>query len=335
MISRLKSITAAMLFLILVIIPVAASGASEPVVKVEDNEQIPLEIKVGVLKGPSGFGIIKMLEDNPDLGDGVTVEYNVTPSPTEMIAKLTTGEFQAGLLPLNAAAKLYSKAGGYPLAAVPGRGNLFIISKDPEVNTWEDLAGKKVYAAGKGATPDYLFAFLAEANGLDVSEVDLDFTVPPAQLGQMGAAGQIDTVLIPQPFASLIVMKNKSMTIRMDLQEEWMKTMATDETYPMTAFVMSPDIAASRPDVFKKFMDYYRESIEWVLENPDPAAAAIDNQGILAAGPARAAIPFCGLDFATASEAKADVEAFLSVLLELNPQSIGGALPDDGFYLEP
>ncbi|MBI9104732.1 MAG: ABC transporter substrate-binding protein [Spirochaetales bacterium] len=335
MISRTKTALAAVILMTLLLSAVFAGGGQEAVTKVEDDGPAPLELKIGVLKGPSGFGIIKLLEDNPSFGENVTAEYIVTPSPMEMIAKLTSGEFQAGLLPLNAAAKLYTKGAGYPLAAVPGRGNLYILSRDPEIHTWADLEGKTIYAVGKGATPDYLFSYLATEAGLNLETVDLDFTYPPTQLGQMGAAGQVDTILIPQPFASLILMKNKEMEIRIDLQEEWMKIQDSAETYPMTAFVVDPDIANSRPEVFENILTAYEESVSWVLENRDEAAAAIEGQGILPAGPAKAAIPYCGLEFTTAVRARIDVEAFLTVLLESNPQSVGGALPDDGFYLEP
>ncbi len=324
--------------IILLIISVAAfsltgGGTKEPVVQL--NEQPHVSITLGVLKGPSGFGIIKLLEDNPDLGDGVFIEYVVVPSPAEMIAKLTSGEFQAGLLPLNVAAKLYSRAGGYPLAAVPGRGNLFIISRDPEVENWEDLEGKRIYAVGKGATPDYLFNYLAREKGIDPAGVVTDYTYPPTQLAQMAAAGQIDTVLIPQPFASLITMNNKDMEIRIDLQDEWVSVQNSDDAYPMTAFVVDPELAAQYPDVLEILLTEYEASIDWVLANPEAASAAIEKHGIMAAGPARAAIPACGLDFSRAVYARGDVEAFLTVLLDSAPQSIGGVLPDDGFYLEP
>ncbi|MBI9103819.1 MAG: ABC transporter substrate-binding protein [Spirochaetales bacterium] len=312
--------------------PVRPAGETD---KVEPVQAVALDLQIGVLKGPSGFGIIKLMEENPSFGENVTTEYTVTPSPAEMIAKLTSGELQAGLLPLNVAAKLYTKGAGYPLAAVPGRGNLFILSRDPEVHSLRDLEGKKLYATGKGATPDYVFTYLANEAGVDLEKVDVDFTYPHNQLAQMGAAGQMDTVLVPQPFASLIMMKNKEMEIRIDLQEEWMTFQDSDETYPMTAFVFSPEVAAARPEVLENFLVKYEESINWVLANVDEAAAAIERQGILAAGPAKAAIPFCGLDYAGAPESRVDVEAFLTVLLESNPQSVGGTLPDDGFYLAP
>jgi len=295
----------------------------------------PLVLTVGVLKGPSGFGIVRLMEELKSLPQEVSVEYLLAPSPAELVTRIVSGEIQAALLPLNTAAKLYTLGQGYPLAAVPGWGNLYILSRDPEVRSLADLAGKTVYTTGKGATPDFLFRYLAGEEGVDLASVTLDFSFPAAQLAQLAASGRADTVMVPQPFAALVGMKGEGMEVRIDLQAEWARIRGTGENYPMTAFVVSPEFAAGRPEAFRALLDAYRESVAWVLADPSAASLAIERQDILAAGPARAAIPACGLEFRNAVDARGSVEAFLSVLLAMDPQSVGDRLPDDGFYLEP
>ncbi|HBV68871.1 MAG TPA: sulfonate/nitrate/taurine transporter substrate-binding protein, partial [Clostridiales bacterium] len=46
------------------------------------------------------------------------------------------------------------------------------------------------------------------------------------------------------------------------------------------------------------------------------------------------AIPFCGISFVPAQEAKANLNSFYKVLFDSNPASVGGAMPDDTFYFE-
>lgn len=295
----------------------------------------PMTLTLGVIAGPSGLGIVKLMEELDSLPESVSVEFVLLPSQLEMAAKLTTGELQGGVLPLNMAAKLYTAGTGYPLAAVPGWGNLFLISRDPAVRTWKDLAGKTVYSTGKGATPDYLFRYMAGKAGLDVEKVAVDYSFPAPQLAQLAASGRADTVLVPQPFAAMVLARGQGMEVRINLQEEWKRLENTDNTYPMTAFVLSRDFAEGRPEAYRTLMAAYRDSINWVLANPAEASLAVERQGILAADPARLAIPQSGLDFASAAGARKDVEGFLSVLLELDPQSVGNVLPDGGFYLAP
>ena len=294
-----------------------------------------MNISIGVLKGPSGIGIIKLVAELKTLPQNVSLDYMIVADPLEMLTRLTSGELQAGLLPLNVAAKLYTKGSGYPLAAIPGLGALYILSRDSSINDWQDLAGKTVYAHGKGATPDYLFHYFLNVKGIDSESVFLNFSIPAPQLAPMAAAGKVDTVLLPQPFVSLVMMKSPDMTIRLDLQKTWMEVQGASMPYPITAFVVSPQLAAKRPKAWTALMDAYSQSISWVLANPDQAAALVDKHGILAAGPAKMAIPDCGLVFIPAHKARPEVEASLQVLLDADPISVGGALPDDGFYLAP
>ena len=145
-----------------------------------------MNISIGVLKGPSGIGIIKLVAELKTLPQNVSLDYMIVADPLEMLTRLTSGELQAGLLPLNVAAKLYTKGSGYPLAAIPGLGALYILSRDSSINDWQDLAGKTVYAHGKGATPDYLFHYFLNVKGIDSESVFLNFSIPAPQLAPMG-----------------------------------------------------------------------------------------------------------------------------------------------------
>ncbi len=67
----------------------------------------------------------------------------------------------------------------------------------------------------------------------------------------------------------------------------------------------------------------------------DAAAAAqkIEQAGIFAkAAVAEKAIPRCNLCFVTGEQMKTELAAFLEIMFEQAPQSIGGALPGDDFY---
>ena len=62
------------------------------------------------------------------------------------------------------------------------------------------------------------------------------------------------------------------------------------------------------------------------------AAGLIENFEIAAAAVAKAALPHCNITFMAGPEMKTNVLAYLAVLAEANPQSVGGALPGDDFY---
>ncbi|OQX29388.1 MAG: hypothetical protein B0D92_03885 [Spirochaeta sp. LUC14_002_19_P3] len=323
----LKNLFRMQLLLLLAVKAFAGGGSEKPT----DSRQIT----IGVLKGPSGFGIIRLIEETKELPRNTAVHYLILPSPEEMVARLGSGELQAGLLPLNMAAKLYTRGGGFPMAALTGRGALYILSREPTLKDWMDLPGHTVYAIGKGATPDYLFRYYLANKGIDPAALTVDFSIPAVQLAQMATAGKVDTILISQPFAALIQLKAPDMQPRLDFQQAWMDVQAADKPYPITAFVVSPALAHERPEAYAQLLKAYRDSIAWVLAKPAQAAVLIEKHGILAAPAAQAAIPYCGLDFIPAPAAKTETEAYLKVLLEFDPVSIGGTLPDENFYLAP
>ena len=62
-------------------------------------------------------------------------------------------------------------------------------------------------------------------------------------------------------------------------------------------------------------------------------AQAIETAGIFAkAAVAEKAIPKCNVCFVTGEEMQTELSAFLEIMFEKAPQSVGGAVPGDNFY---
>lgn len=293
-----------------------------------------MKIVIAALKGPSGMAAAKMLKDNYQPGSNVSAEYIVLSSPMEAVTKMTSGEIDAAFLPVNTAAKLYTKGLEYRLAAVSGLGSLYMLSSDASVADWTDLKGKTIYLTGKGATPDYLLRYLLLENGIDPdSDLNLDFTSTPAQIVQLLAAGKAENAFIPQPFALMAKLKTPA-EIVLDPQQELMDIRGTARPFPFTAFVLSERLISERPEAAAAISAALSESIEWVTANPDPAAAVIEETGILSAAVAKMAIPVSGIEYIPAADAESLIVDFLQMLLELDPVSVGGTLPDEGFYFK-
>jgi len=297
-----------------------------------------LTIEAATLKGPSGFGMIRLFEQKPDLGANVESNFTVLPTPQEMVARVAGGELDFAVFPSNMGAKLYNAGPGYRLGAVVGLGVLSIVSSDASIDSWSELEGRTVRSIGRGATPDFLFRYLASENGIDPeSDLDLDFSVKSApQLAQLLIGGKAETAVLPEPFVTMVRLKSKGRVKPvLDFQEEWRRVRGSRTSYPITVVVVKPSIAKEHPDVVRRFLDSYEESIEWVNANPPQAAELIGKYGVLPAALAKPAIPNCNLRFIPAQEAKPLMEEYLGVLLDFNPASVGGSLPDEAFYFEP
>ncbi len=287
------------------------------------------------LKGPSAIGAIKLFETPPS-GGGVTFSAQALPGADLMVAKLLSGEAKIGILPPNVAAKL--AAAGRPLmaAAVVGNGMLSLLSSDPSVLTIDDLKGRKIAVAGQGATPEYVFRKILAAKGLNNDKaVQLDFSLPYAEAALSVASGKIDLALLPEPFATMATAANPLLTLVSDIQTEWAALDASAD-YPMTVLVVDSQFASEYPAALSAFLEAYRVSITWVKDQPSAAGLLAEQYDLgLKAAIAAAAIPKSAYVFKTACEAKPALQDLFTLFLEYSPASIGGKLPEAGFYYSP
>ncbi|NQT58244.1 MAG: ABC transporter substrate-binding protein [Bacteroidetes bacterium] len=312
-----------------------AEEITKPTMQVE-----PVTVRLAVLKGPTGFGYVHLLGDGGKLGLGVTVEAEVLPSPTEVTAKLISGELDIAALPANLAANLYNKGIDIQLAAVTGEGMLYFLSRDQNLDFSQQTVellmaeNKFVHVPAPGSTPDLVTRYIMTGWGVEqVAQNNvLDFSITsPAQLAQMLIAGKIDYAVLPEPFASMAEMKSPDIYRTGDLQKPWFE-MTGISSYPMTALVVQNKFAENNTNALGRILQAVEASISTVLEDPSGAAALIAQFGILSAELAEPAIPRCSLMYQSGAEARDSFEVYLQIMAGLNPDSIGGKLPDENFY---
>ncbi len=318
--------------------PVFSEGLQEV-----EREKPPTAIIISALKGPSAIGIVKLLEETPSYGRGVKGEYQIAGSPDVLVSRLLSEEVDIATLPTNLAVKLYNKGVPYRFGAVTGFGLLYLLSRDPGVRGIEDLEGKDVYNIGRGATPDFMLRYLLSAFDIDPEEkVTIRFTYGHPELAKMLIAGKVETGVLPEPFVTQVLMKSDEVRIAADFQQLWRQVQEGAEagadtgsgpSYPMTCVVIRESLLDDRPEVIEKFLDSYRQSIEWVQAHPKKAGELSEKHGIgMPAAVAAAAIPRLNLTFVPGPEAKELMNRYLQVLLDFDPDTVGGRLPDDRFY---
>ncbi len=313
------------------------AGCSE---QTEEEPLSPTEVKIAGLKGPSSMGMIKMIDEEITFGENISVDYDIVPAPDTLVAKLLNGEYDFATLPTNTASIIYNKKEEYQVSGICTWGMLYVVTNGVEINQWQDFSGKTVSPFAQASTPDILFKYLLNLNGLEPEkDVLFDYSFQQAELVQAFAAGQVSIAVLPEPFVTSVTMKNSDVQIPMNLQEEWKNAHATssvlpvDASYPMTAVVVRKEFADEHPEIVTLFMDQYEESVNWVNLNPAEASLLIEKHDLgLAAKAAENAIPRCNIDLVRTSDSKQLIEFYLNVFNEFSPQSIGGKLPDENFY---
>jgi NitT/TauT family transport system substrate-binding protein len=291
-------------------------------------------IVVAGLKGPSGIGMVKMFDAPPEI-PGAKFAMTAVGSADLVAAKVISGEFDAAILPVNVAAKLYASRIPILLAAITGNGMVSLLTTDSSIHALSDLRGHEVHVAGQGATPDFVFRSILRKNGMDPEkDLRLNYSLPYPEAALALAAGKIRIAILPEPFATMARSANREILSPLDMDFLW-KTTTGQASYPMTAFVVSKRFATQMPQAAKALLASYRDSIAWVRSNPAAAGLLVEKHELgLKASVATKAIPRSNYVFQTAREARPAIEALLSTFLALAPASIGGSLPDGAFYAE-
>lgn len=292
-------------------------------------------MNVAALNGPTGMGMVKLIEDSEAGTTALDYEFTLMSSPDELAGKIISGEIDVAAVPTNLALVLYNRTeGNVQLAAVNTLGVLYLLENGESINSVQDLEGKTVNISGKGATPDFAFQYILKENQLEPNkDVMLDFTLQHADLAAALAAGDVDIALLPQPHVTTAMMKNENIRIALDITEEWTNIMDEQGQLAMGAIIVQKDFAENNKEALDSFLEEYSQSVNYVNQQLDDAAELIAKYGILPnAAVAKKAIPYSNIVYIDAQEAKPFLEDFYEVLFSFEPKSIGGKLGDEGFY---
>lgn len=293
----------------------------------------PVDINVGVLKGPTGIGAAMLMESAANGEAANNYAFTLAAAPTDLTAAVISGELDICALPTNVAANLYAKTNGeVKLLALNTLGVLYILENGESITDVASLAGKTIYATGQAANPEYVLNYILNENGLVPGEdVTIEFK-DSDELSTLMAAGDIDVCMLPVPAVTAVLMKNPDLRIALDLTEEWDKV-GGGSTLTMGCIVVNADFAEENPEAVAKFLEEYAASVNYVIDNPEEASEIVAKHEITgSAAVALAAIPDCNLVVISGADMKSAIEGYYEVLFAASPESIGGAVPGDDFY---
>lgn len=291
-----------------------------------------VDFRVAVFNGPSGVAAVNLMERGPDAVPGLSLSWEVLPSPKFLLPRLLKGDFEAAMLPSNMGSILYAKKQPYLLGAVTGDGLLYVVGTDVGIEDWKDLEGRTLYLSGKGATPDYLARYLLEESGLEPGRnVTLDFRYGHADLAKALLGGLVDIALLPEPFATLTTSRDPGLKRILDLQETWLDRVGSD--YPITVLVISSKVAEAHPERVAVFLDAFEASLDRAVSDPSGTASLVPGNGFtLDVETVEAAIPRLNLVWRDPAEARGGLEDFFGILATFDPGSVGGGLPGNDWY---
>lgn len=297
--------------------------------------EVGRDINIASLKGPTSMGLAKLYDDQDNEKTKNNYNYNIVNTPDEIVAGLSKGDFDIAAVPANLAAVLYNKSEGNLLQVsnINTLGVLYLASADDSIKDIKDLKGKTIILSGKGATPEYAIRYLLEKNGLDPNrDVVLSYKSEHTEVLQELINDNEAVAILPEPFLT-IASKKANITNTISLNDMWQE-INPGENLITGVLVVRKEFLKDKNNkmAFDTFLDEYKNSVNFTNENIEEAAKLIGKYDIVKEEVALEAIPNCNIVYIDSDEMKDQLESYLTTLYVEDPNSIGGAMPDDEFY---
>lgn len=290
-------------------------------------------IRVASLKGPTSIGLVKLMKQNDNEESKNKYDFKITGTADEIIALIGRGELDIAAIPANLASVLYNKTNGnINVAAINTLGVLYIVENGNTLDSIEDLRGKTIYSTGKGTTPEHVLNHVLNSNGIEVGQdVTIEYKTESTELATLLASSENSIALLPQPFIAAAQTKNENIRVVFSMDEAWNR-LEEDSSLVTGVVIVNKEFLNNNKESFDLFLDEYNDSVSYVNKNLEESAALVGNLDIIPEAVAKKAIPLCNMTFIEGTEMENRLSGYLGVLYNANPDSVGGKLPDEGFY---
>ncbi len=318
--------------------PSAAESApsEEPASSEQKTAGEKTAVRVASLKGPTSIGLVKLMDDAEKGEAANDYSFTIAGTADEIVPKLVKGDLDLAAVPANLASVLYGKTqAGISVLAVNTLGVLYLVETGDTIHSIADLKGKTIYSTGKGTTPEYALNYVLSANGIDPEkDLTVEYKSESTEVAALLSQGDNAIAMLPQPYVATVQSKNDKVRIALNLTEEWDKVQGENKSALITGVVIARnEFISENPEALDAFLNEYQKSIAFANDSLDESAALTEKYGIVpAAAIAKKAIPYCNITFIEGTEMKEKLGGYLKTLFDQNPQSVGGALPDDAFY---
>ena len=280
------------------------------------------KVSVIVPTGTPSLGIANVLNDK------TLVDANIVSGSDPLIAAFTNASYDVVVAPVNLGAKLYNSNENfsYILYKTIVWGNYYLVSNE-EIATLENLEGKTVLVFGMNSTPDVVLRTLISAKNINVN---LEYVDDVTTANSYLLSGKADIIVSAEPSLTKIS-ANKNFYI-LDLQKQWQQ-LTGRYSLPQAGIFIKKNIKDEK--YLKSVLDKMIESVQMASTKPNVLVAnAInvdENLAKIGEETLQKAIGNCNLRVEETD--KEAIEFYFSPVIQLGIGStVGGKLPDEGFY---
>lgn len=293
------------------------------------------------LAGPAAvvtYPLLHMVETGALAQYTDNLTFRLWQNPDQLRVLLAKKEIDFSATPSNLPALMANRGAPVRLLNISVWGILWLVSRDPEVKSFADLAGRELLVPFQRDLPAALLdALLAKQNFPADQQVRLRHTRDAQDAIALMLTGQGQNALLVEPTASLLIWRNQQQNGAPlqkveSLEASWRVSFPEQAELPQ-AGIMANSTVANDIELSRAMEQAYAQSAAWCKEQPQACAQLVHKYiPHLPAQAVESAIRSTRLDSHPASSVRPQLEALYSLLGEHNLQAIGGRLPDAAFY---
>lgn len=336
-------LTALLILSVLTMSVFSFAACSDKKVVTEDSGTITSSITIAVPDGGPALGMSYLMKNYAKISN-TNVTYKIVDGAAGIKSAVMSGEADVAIMPTNMAAILYNQGIEIQVVGTNSYGLLYMLSNTVSANdfTLDALKGQVLNTVGQGGTPEIVLKKVLEGAGIEYVENDLPVEGKVAIkyhaegntiIGGL-KQGTIHFAVLGEPAVSTALQKvGGDLTIVCDLQSKWKDAANTTASYPQTSLVAKKSLIESDPLLVQLIAKYTLDCASALTADAAPYIAELkDREATVPDAFDNAGVARTNIKPAFGSTAKADIEAYFTILKDFKPQLIGGKLPDDGFY---
>lgn len=282
------------------------------------------KVKVLVPTGTPSLGVSYALDKEE------YIEEEIVSGSDPLIAGFTNAEYDIIVAPVNLGAKFYNTTENfaYVLYETIVWGNYYLASTS-EISDFASLEGKTVTVFGKNSTPDVVFRTIVASSGLNVN---IEYVDDISTANSYLMSGKAEIIVSAEP--SITKLSQNKNIYTLDLQEEWRK-LTGNVSLPQAGIFVKKDKAEN--DSVKKALKSMINSVRLASTNPKSlvkSAVKVDKSlNKIGEETLNNAVGKCNLRVDT--NQKEAIEFYFTKVMDLGlGKTVGGKLPDEGFYYQ-
>ena len=247
-----------------------------------------------------------------------------------------SGDWVLSAAPSNVGINLANQGFDVKLLNVLTSGLNYIFTRDEGIKNLKDLEGKKIIVPFKNDIPDIVLTALCKKMGVDMSKIHITYAANPPQAAQLFIAkDEFDAVLSQEPLASALTLMAKKNGIsvyrQISMQEQWFQAFGLK--IPQAGLIVNGAFYEANKAFFETLHSDLQNAVKWIDSNKDSAAKLGAKYLPAPEAAIKLSIPYANMVALKASEVADDLMKFYEIIFELNPQFLGGKMPDKSFFL--